>query len=71
MTFLSARRAGQRKRATYLGSVSILRVVGSYVVPRRLRVVWPPACLPIPTAPVETGTPPYGLSCIFEVTLRR
>jgi len=60
MAPLSAPRAKQKETRYLLGSESKLRV-GSCIVPRRLRVVWPPACLLNAPASVETGTPPYSL----------
>jgi len=58
----SFRPAGRAEEARYLklGSVGKLRV-GSCLVPRRFRVVWPPACLPSTSASVETGTPPCAI----------
>jgi hypothetical protein len=57
MTSLSARRAGRRRRAALIRQRE-QTACWQLCVPRRSRVVWPPACLPSARASVETGTPP-------------
>ena len=57
MTSLSGRRAGRRRRAALIRQRE-QTACWQLCVPRRSRVVWPPACLLSARASVETGTPP-------------